>query len=373
MASSWPTKRLYEQPESATAAVRAITTTEALRTSPVIVVSIDGRPEGRPLPSSRDHSIQFTIRDWTYHPAPPPPPPLRPPPNPPKPPPNPPPPNPPPPNPPPNGPTPLLQPPHPPRRPRRRRRPMIALITMNRTKRVIGPAPPNPGLRCARRSCCLGTPCSVTLRPSAIRPIRRATPACNPGPYRPSANSGAMTWRLVSPANPSVTNCSRSYPTSTCTRRSLTATTTSSPLSLPRWPTPRPPFSNIFAAYSWMVPYGWNDSTVATTTTSPVVSCSDRIIPSIAAALCASMTEAKSLTGLVSCGGAGCAKANVAIDATSASEHTPRRARLRIWRTGLGRPPGVHGARQLLDGGEVCGEQTRRVGLRNRRRPFERE
>src|SRR3954466_11235022 len=63
MASSWPTKRLYEQPESATAAVRAITTTEALRTSPVIVVSIDGRPEGRPLPSNRDHSIRFTIHD----------------------------------------------------------------------------------------------------------------------------------------------------------------------------------------------------------------------------------------------------------------------------------------------------------------------
>src|SRR3954464_11649092 len=152
MASSWPTKRLYEQPESATAAVRAITTTEALRTSPVIVVSIDGRPEGRPLPSSPHHSIQFTIRDWPSHPAPPPPPPLRPPPNPPKPPPNPPPPNPPPPNPPPNGPTPLLQPPHGPppqrpRRPRRRRRPTSALITMNITKSVIGPAPPNPGFR----------------------------------------------------------------------------------------------------------------------------------------------------------------------------------------------------------------------------------
>src|SRR3954470_9041489 len=219
MASSWPTERLYEQPESATAAVRAITTTEALRTSPVIVVSIDGRPEGRPLPSSRDHSIQFTIRDWTYHPAPPPPPPLRPPPNPPKPPPpkpppNPPPPNPPPPNPPPNGPTPLDHPPPPPQKPPPRPLPPpppIRLMIRMAMKIQNSVEMPNgvPEPRCETRRG-VRTPSSVTFRPCAMRPTIRSVPASRPAPYWPFLNCGAMYSRLVSPEKPSVIHCSRS-------------------------------------------------------------------------------------------------------------------------------------------------------------------
>src|SRR5688572_33267527 len=91
IASSCPTKRLYEHPESPIASSATSTAAPVLRISFIRCSS---------------HT--------SYHDPPPPPPPLRPPPNPPKPPPKPPnpPPNPPRPNPPPNGPTPLFQPLH---------------------------------------------------------------------------------------------------------------------------------------------------------------------------------------------------------------------------------------------------------------------
>src|SRR5215212_1983375 len=136
---------------------------------------------------------------------------------------------------------------------------------------------------------------------------------------------------------------------------------------------PRPLFSNIFTAYSLMSAYGWKVSIVATTTTSPLACCSERISASRAASLSASITLAKSLTGFVSSGGAGCASAIVARQTTRASETPiPRTARF-LMTGGLVRVPGVDGACELLDRSEVNGKQPRRVGLRNRCRAFEGE
>ena len=72
---------------------------------------------------------------------------------------------------------------------------------------------------------------------------------------------------------------------------------------MPFSPIPRPPFSNILTAYSSIVPNGWNVGTVATTSTSPVVSFSARMRLSSSARLEASMMPAKSLTVPVSAGG----------------------------------------------------------------------
>src|SRR5205823_7743310 len=144
--------------------------------------------------------------------APPPPPPLDPPPKPPNPPPNPPPPPKlPPPQPPPKGPTPLDQPLHGPRPQRltprvgpRPMRPRTRIAMKIRMARANGN--PLPVSRDDPRGGC--TPSSVTLRPSAIRPTMRSTPARSPAPYRPFLNSGTMYCRLVSPAKPSVIHCS---------------------------------------------------------------------------------------------------------------------------------------------------------------------
>ncbi len=73
---------------------------------------------------------------------------------------------------------------------------------------------------------------------------------------------------------------------------------------LPFWPMPLPLFANSLTAYSLMSPYGSIVGTVATTTMSPVAVWSVRIIRSIALALSASTTLAKSLTGCVSSGSA---------------------------------------------------------------------
>src|SRR5215216_4035675 len=136
---------------------------------------------------------------------------------------------------------------------------------------------------------------------------------------------------------------------------------------------PRPPFSNIFTAYSSMSAYGWKVSIVATTTTSPLACCSERISASRAASLSASTTVAKSLTGFVSSGGAGCPSATAARQTTRASETPiPRTARF-LMTDGLVRAPGVDGACELLDGSKVDGKQPRRVRLRNRCRAFKRE
>src|SRR5688572_7989083 len=66
-------------------------------------------------------------------------------------------------------------------------------------------------------------------------------------------------------------------------------------------------------------------STVATTTTSPLAACSERIVASIAALLSASMMPAKSLTGWVSGGGNSCAL-TFAAEITKNTLHRTQRA-----------------------------------------------
>ena len=70
---------------------------------------------------------------------------------------------------------------------------------------------------------------------------------------------------------------------------------------------PRPRFSNIRTAYSRMSAYGANVSIVATTTTSPRPASARECAARFRLRCLASMTLAKSLTGLVSCGGGACA------------------------------------------------------------------
>ena len=66
---------------------------------------------------------------------------------------------------------------------------------------------------------------------------------------------------------------------------------------------------------------------VATTTTSPLACCSERISASISAALSGSITLAKSLTGCVSAGGAGCAAATkgTKVNPQRSTKNTKRR------------------------------------------------
>src|SRR6185295_6697902 len=180
MLSSLLTKVLYEHPDDELAAAMTSASTSKSQTpNPKVQI-----PSTECCWNLRFGiwDLGFVIMATDYHPAPAPPPPLRPPPNPPKPPP-PPPPQPPPP-PPPKGPTPLFQPlqgpmPQPPRRRRRRVRPS-AFSTMKRTKSARTMLPPEPTF--GARSGSGRTPCSVTLRPCAMRAATRDTPASRPGP-----------------------------------------------------------------------------------------------------------------------------------------------------------------------------------------------
>src|SRR5688572_1468723 len=233
MASSWLTNRLYEQPERPVDSATSSAITPALRISVMVICNSQcpttnsQKPQPIDLanhqPLTTNHQPPTTNHQPpTYQDPPAPPPPLRPPPKPPKPPPPPPPnpPNPPPkppprpPKPPPNGPTPLCQPLHgPPPQPRRRRRPRRPAMPLMRITRTISRMkmfPPEPPPCERRRSGVRGAPGMATLRPSPIRPIRRCVPATMPAPYAPCRNRGVISWRIVSPAKPSVMNCSRS-------------------------------------------------------------------------------------------------------------------------------------------------------------------
>src|SRR4051812_19520114 len=126
--------------------------------------------------------------------------------------------------------------------------------------------------------------------------------------------------------------------------RSFGATTIKTPLSLPFRPMPRPWFSKSLVAYSSMPAEPSRLGTVATTTASPEAASSARIMRSIWAALSASTTLAKSLTGRVSSGRAGCAKMPTLSPATSHVARTDLRP---------GTFPTIYIRHELFDGHQV--------------------
>src|SRR5688572_6670870 len=134
---------------------------------------------------------------------------------------------------------------------------------------------------------------------------------------------------------------------------------------------PLPRLRNMRSAYA-LSSSPCSESTVATTTTSPVVSCSARISESSCCALSASITWAKSFTGRVSSGVSGCAHACAATKSTKKASHKERGEHI-SWRASWLRAPGIDSMREVLDRSEVLGKEASRIDGGHAGRVLERE
>src|SRR5687767_10753640 len=146
---------------------------------------------------------------------------------------------------------------------------------------------------------------------------------------------------------------------------------------------PLPRLRNMRSAYA-LSSSPCSESTVATTTTSPVVSCSARISESSCRALSASITLAKSFTGPESSGVSGCAHACAATKSTNKASHNAHGEHrgplvISVFSVAIScgaswlRTPGIDSMREVLDRGEVLGKEASRIDGSDAGRVLERE